>query len=87
MGKDRAAQTPGTGRRGVLKNIMTLGAAAPLAALLSGTACEAAPVGTGQPQVKLTPLQLAGQRVIYSYPGRPCRRRCCARSVLVRPLG
>ena len=77
MGKDRAAQTPGAGRRGVLKNIMTLGVAAPLAGLLSGTACEATPGGTGQPQVngtgqpqvKLTPAQLAGQRVIYSYPG------------------
>ena len=78
MGNDRAAQRPGTGRRGVLKNIMTLGVAAPLAGVLAGTACGAAPTrtgqprasGTGEPRAKLTPLQQAGQRVIYSYPGR-----------------
>ncbi len=69
MGDDGGAGAPGTGRRGVLKNMMTLGAVAPLAGLLSGTAAEAAPIRAGQPQAKLTPLQLAGQRVIYSYPG------------------
>src|ERR1700722_4794815 len=70
MGNDRAAPRPGTGRRGVLKNIMTLGAAVPLAGVLAGTACGAAPIGTGQPRAKLTPLQQAGQRVIYSHPGQ-----------------
>src|ERR1700733_4593577 len=86
MGNDRAAQRPGTGRRRVLKNIITLGVAAPLAGVLGGTACGAAPTrtgqpqasgtgqprasGTGQPPAKLTPRQQAGQRVIYSYPGR-----------------
>jgi beta-N-acetylhexosaminidase len=60
------ADVSGTGRRGVLKNAMTLGA---VAGLLSGTpaAASASPVaGAGG----LTPRQLAGQRVIYSYPGR-----------------
>ncbi len=50
MGNDRAAQTPGSGRRGVLKNMMALGAAAPLAGLLSGTASEAAPTGRARPR-------------------------------------
>ena len=50
MGDDRGAGAPGTGRRGVLKNMMTLGAVAPLAGLLSATAAEAAPIQAGQPQ-------------------------------------
>ena len=54
----------GTGRRGVLKGALTLGA---VAGLLSGSpACAAA---TSSATAGLTSRQLAGQRVIYSYPG------------------
>jgi beta-N-acetylhexosaminidase len=62
----------GTGRRGVLKGLLALGAAAPLAGVLSGTRARAAE-GMLQPGVSqaagLSSLQLAGQRVIYSYSG------------------
>jgi len=63
---DRARPASGAGRRGVLRNLLVLGAAAPLAGVLSRTRAQAAqdqvPAGLSSPQ-------LAGQRVIYSYPG------------------
>jgi beta-N-acetylhexosaminidase len=67
MDENRTAPPAGssdTGRRGVLKNFMTLGAAA---GLLSGASApaSAAPARLGG----LTSRQLAGQRVIYSYAG------------------
>jgi beta-N-acetylhexosaminidase len=74
--EDQAQPTAGTGRRGVLKNLLVLGAAAPLAGVLSGTRAQAAEgmprpdagqAGLAPPQ--LASLQLAGQRVIYSYSG------------------
>ena len=54
---------PGSGpaRRGVLKNALVLGAAAPLAGACAATGGRAA-----RP---LSSAQLAGQRVVYSYPG------------------
>jgi beta-N-acetylhexosaminidase len=63
---DRARLVSGTGRRGVLRNLLVLGAAAPLAGVLSGTPAQAVP---GRAQARLSSLQLAGQRVIYSYSG------------------
>jgi beta-N-acetylhexosaminidase len=63
---DRARPGSGTGRRGVLRNLLVLGAAAPLAGVLSGTRAQAA---QGQGLAGLSSLQLAGQRVIYSYSG------------------
>jgi len=54
------------GRRGVLRNLLVLSAAAPLAGVLSCT--RAQPAG-GQTPTGLSSLQLAGQRVIYSYSG------------------
>src|SRR5271166_2038983 len=63
---DRARPASGAGRRGVLRNLLVLSAAAPLAGVLSRTRAQAAqdqvPAGLSSPQ-------LAGQRVIYSYPG------------------
>jgi beta-N-acetylhexosaminidase len=66
-------------RRGVLKNLLVLGAAAPLASVLTATPARAAeamllpsmPRGLtpDQAPAALSSLQLAGQRVIYSYPG------------------
>jgi beta-N-acetylhexosaminidase len=64
MEADRARPGPGTGRRGVLKNLLVLGTAAPLAGVLSCTRTQPA-----QAQPSLSPQQLAGQRVIYSYSG------------------
>ncbi len=72
MRDDPAPSAAGTSRRGVLKNMAVLGAAAPLASMMAK-----APAGTGQQhpasktrrQAALSSLQLAGQRVIYSYPG------------------
>jgi beta-N-acetylhexosaminidase len=69
IGDDRAAPGSGTGRRGVLKNLLALGAAAPLAGVLSGACARAAPTRPSQVPAGLSSLQLAGQRVIYSYPG------------------
>jgi len=74
MDDDRGAGTPGTGRRGVLKGLLAVGSAAPMAGLLSQTGAQAAPVQPGQAwasqvRASLTSQQLAGQRVIYSYPG------------------
>jgi len=66
MDADRARPGSGTGRRFMLKNLLALGAAAPLAGVLSGTRAQAAP---GQAQAGLSSRQLAGQRVIYSYSG------------------
>jgi beta-N-acetylhexosaminidase len=66
-------------RRGVLKNLLVLGAAAPLASVLAGTPARAAegmllPGGLqgqakAQASTALSSLQQAGQRVIYSYSG------------------
>ena len=64
MDDDRARPPSGADRRGVLKNLLVLGAAAPLAGVLSGTRAQAEQGPAG-----LSSLQLAGQRVIYSYPG------------------
>jgi beta-N-acetylhexosaminidase len=49
-------------RRGVLKKMLALGVAAPLAGALSRTPAARA-------QTALTSQQLAGQRVVFSYPG------------------
>jgi beta-N-acetylhexosaminidase len=54
------------GRRGVLKNMLVLSAAVPLAGVPS---CARAQPARGQARATLSSLQLAGQRVIYSYPG------------------
>jgi beta-N-acetylhexosaminidase len=77
MGDDGMTEAAGTDRRGVLKSLLALGSAVPVAGLLAtaGTAAQAAPArasqdGASQAQAKLTSHQLAGQRVIYSYPGR-----------------
>jgi beta-N-acetylhexosaminidase len=66
-------------RRGVLKNLLVLGAAAPLASVWAATPARAAeamllpsvPRGLTQSQAPavLSSLQQAGQRVIYSYSG------------------
>jgi beta-N-acetylhexosaminidase len=48
-------------RRGVLKNALALGAAVPVAGVLRATRARA--------QAGLSSAQLAGQRVVYSYPG------------------
>jgi beta-N-acetylhexosaminidase len=74
MDDDRGAGAPGTGRRGVLKGLLAVGSAAPVAGLLAQTGAQAAPVQPGQAHISqarasLTSQQLAGQRVIYSYPG------------------
>jgi beta-N-acetylhexosaminidase len=61
MEADQTQPAPGTNRRGVLKSLLVLGAAAPLADVLSGTRAQA--------QAGLSSQQLAGQRVIYSYSG------------------
>jgi beta-N-acetylhexosaminidase len=52
--------------------MLALGSVAPVAALLSttGNVAQAAPARAARAQVTLTSRQLAGQRVIYSYPGR-----------------
>ena len=63
MDDGQARPGSGTGRRGVLRNLLVLGAATPLAGVLSGTRAQA------QVSAGLSSLQLAGQRVIYSYPG------------------
>ena len=61
----------GTGRRSVLKGMLALGAAAPLAGVLSESRAQAASrtLRPNAGQAGLTSLQLAGQRVIYSYSG------------------
>jgi len=61
---DRARPVSGTGRRSVLRTLLVLGAAAPLAGVLSCTRTQPA-----QAQASLSSQQLAGQRVIYSYSG------------------
>jgi beta-N-acetylhexosaminidase len=73
MEDDLAQSDSGTGRRDVLRNMLLLGAAAPLAGTLArspaaaGQRRPAAP--RTQAQSALSSLQLAGQRVIYSYSG------------------
>jgi beta-N-acetylhexosaminidase len=62
----------GSGRRDVLKNLVVLGAAAPLAgALARSPAAGRRQSAKWKPgtQAVLSPQQLAGQRVIYSYSG------------------
>ena len=77
MDEDRSALPAGgsgTGRRGVLKSMMTLGA---VGAVLSGSPASAsASAAAGAAPRGLTPRQLAGQRVIYSYPGRTVPAAC-----------
>ncbi len=65
MDNDLAGPVPGPGRRDVLKKALAVGAVAPLA-----TAVGRPPAETRQgAQAVLSSQQLAGQRVIYSYPG------------------
>jgi len=66
MERDRARPVPGPGRRGVLRNLLVLGTAAPLAGVVS---CARARPAPGQFPAGLSSQQLAGQRVIYSYSG------------------
>lgn len=70
---DRTQPQFAAGRRDLLRKLLLLGAAAPLAGALSGTQAATAqqyPVLRGsRAQAGLTPQQLAGQRVIFSYPG------------------
>ena len=72
MAEQRKSPEPGTDRRSVLKGALVLGAA-PLAGGLSGA--RAALVGRGAAAHRrararqLSSQQLAGQRVIFSYPG------------------
>jgi beta-N-acetylhexosaminidase len=66
-------------RRGVLKNLLVLGAAAPLASVWAATPARAAEamllpseprdLTQSQAQAALSSLQQAGQRVVYSYSG------------------
>ena len=58
MDDDQVRPGSGPARRGVLKNALVLGAAAPLAGACAATGGRA-----------LSSAQLAGQRVVYSYPG------------------
>jgi len=82
MADDPARPASGTGRRGALKTLLALGAAAPLAGAWARSAqAQTVPVQTAQvqagaaqaraaqAQTALTSQQLAGQRVIFSYPG------------------
>jgi beta-N-acetylhexosaminidase len=89
MEEDRAQSQFAAARRDLLRKLLVLGAAAPLAGALSGAQAAAAqqyptlrgsqsPGGAAaqphgapasRPQAGLTPQQLAGQRVIFSYPG------------------
>ena len=70
--EDAQAQS-GTGRRDVLRKLLVLGAAAPLAGALSGgqaaTAQQRPALERIRAQAGLSAQQLAGQRVIFSYPG------------------
>jgi hypothetical protein len=74
------ADGTGTGRRDLLKKALSLGALAPMAGIMTRPlgATHAPPVT--QRLAALSSQQLAGQRVIYSYPGltvpaaRPGRR-------------
>jgi beta-N-acetylhexosaminidase len=65
MDRDLVRPGPGTGRRDVLKKALALGAVAPLATALGRPPAET----RQQAQAVLSSRQLAGQRVIYSYPG------------------
>jgi beta-N-acetylhexosaminidase len=73
MEEDGAQAQSGTGRRDVLRKLLVLGTAAPLAGVLSGAQAAAAqqrPVlGRIRADAGLSAQQLAGQRVIFSYPG------------------
>ncbi len=67
-----ATDEAGSGRRDVLKNLLVLGAAAPFARNLAASpAAGSRQSANWKPaaHAALSPLQLAGQRVIYSYPG------------------
>ena len=82
MADDPARPASGTDRRGALKTLLALGAAAPLAGAWARSAqAQTVPVQTAQvqagaaqaraaqAQTALTSQQLAGQRVIFSYSG------------------
>jgi beta-N-acetylhexosaminidase len=67
-----ANDVTGSGRRDVLKNLLVLGAAAPFAATLAASPAAGRRQSANwkpEAQAALSPLQLAGQRVIYSYSG------------------
>ncbi len=67
-----ANDVAGSGRRNVLKNLLVLGAAAPFAgSLASSPAAGQRQSANWKPEARaaLSSLQLAGQRVIYSYSG------------------
>jgi beta-N-acetylhexosaminidase len=72
MVEQEQAQGPGADRRSVLKSMLVLGAAAPLAGGLSGAAAASqgrAAARTRARAQQLSSPQLAGQRVIFSYSG------------------
>jgi beta-N-acetylhexosaminidase len=67
-----ANDVAGSGRRNVLKNLLVLGAAAPFARSLAGSPATGRRQSANwkpEAQAALSSLQLAGQRVIYSYSG------------------
>jgi beta-N-acetylhexosaminidase len=67
-----ANDVAGSGRRDVLKNLLVLGAAAPFAATLAASPAAGRRQSANwkpEAQAALSSLQLAGQRVIYSYSG------------------
>ena len=67
MGEDGVRRGFGTDRRGVLKNLLAVGAAVPVVGVLPGT--RAPTVRPSAARAGLSSAQLAGQRVVYSYPG------------------
>jgi beta-N-acetylhexosaminidase len=67
-----ANDVAGSGRRDVLKNLLVLGAAAPFVRTLAASPAAGRPQSANwkpEAQAALSSLQLAGQRVIYSYSG------------------
>jgi beta-N-acetylhexosaminidase len=68
---DLARPVSGTGRRDVLRKALALGAVAPLTTALTRPlgATQAQAPASHRSRTALSSLQLAGQRVIYSYPG------------------
>jgi beta-N-acetylhexosaminidase len=57
------------GRRGVLKNLAALGAAAPLTGIMARSRATAQATARATARAALSSQQLAGQRVVYSYSG------------------
>ncbi|HLK76008.1 MAG TPA: glycoside hydrolase family 3 N-terminal domain-containing protein [Streptosporangiaceae bacterium] len=56
-------------RRAVLKNLLAVGAAVPVAGVLRGARAPGVPPRAARWSAALSSAQLAGQRVVYSYPG------------------